>query len=150
MRSPTFDTFNEKWAERMIGRISRKGIDSYLNLKITSIEPGRLVCEMPVVDEIITNIGNMHGGCLSVLCDHVLGTIMYPVMPAGYWAATTEFKVNLLAPVSKGLCVATGEIMSMSKRMAVVQIQVENEGRLVALAQGTSTIVPPKPKPMPT
>ena len=101
---------------------------------------------MPVTDELITMIGNMHGGCLSALCDHVLGVIMYPVMPAGSWAATTEFKINLLAPVTGGTCVATGEIVSMSRRLAVVRIEVENEGRLVALAQGTCTIVAPRPK----
>ena len=69
---------------------------------------------------------------------------MYPVMPPGYWAATTEFKINLLRPVSGGTCTATAEIRSMSRRLAVVSIEVENEGRLVAMAQGTSTIVAPK------
>jgi acyl-coenzyme A thioesterase PaaI-like protein len=32
----------------------------------------------------------------------------------------------------------------MTKRMAVVRIDIENEGRLVAAAQGTCTIVAPK------
>ncbi len=141
---PTFEVFNEVAARRMTGGVSRKGIDGYLGIRITAIEAGRLVAEMPVTDEVITVMGNMHGGCLSVLCDHVLGTIMYPVMPEGYWAATTEFKINLLAPVTTGVCVATGEIISMSRRLAVVRIEVENERRLVAVAQGTATIVAPK------
>jgi len=143
---PTFEVFSEVAARRMTGGVSRKGIDGYLGIRITSIEAGRLVAEMPVTDEVITVMGNMHGGCLSVLCDHVLGTIMYPVMPEGFWAATTEFKINLLAPVTSGVCVATGEIISMSRRLAVVRIEVENEGRLVAAAQGTATIVAPKSK----
>ena len=90
MIRPTFDTFNHEWADKVIGRVSRKGIDSYLGLKVTKVEPGQLVCEMPVTDELITSMGNMHGGCLSALCDHVLGVVMYPVMPAGYWAATRD------------------------------------------------------------
>ncbi len=89
-------------------------------------------------------MGNMHGGCLSAMCDHVLGVVMYPVMPAGYWAATTEFKINLLAPVTGGTCVAEAQILSMSKRLAVVRVDVENDGRPVAAAQGTCTIVAPK------
>ncbi|MDG1087860.1 MAG: PaaI family thioesterase [Acidimicrobiales bacterium] len=144
MIRPTFDTFNQEWADKVIGRVSRSGIDSYLGLKVTGVEPGRLVCEMPVTEELITNMGNMHGGCLSALCDHALGLVMYPVMPVGYWAATTEFKTNLLAPVTGGTCVATAEIISMSKRMAVIRIDIENEGRLVMAAQGTCTIVAPK------
>ncbi|MFV0259425.1 MAG: PaaI family thioesterase [Acidimicrobiales bacterium] len=144
MKQPTFDTFNQQWADKVTGAVSSRGIDSYLGLVITAIEPGRLVCEMPVTDELITTMGNMHGGCLSALCDHTLGVVMYPVMPPGYWAATTEFKINLLAPVTGGTCVATADIVSMSKRLAVVRIDVENDGRPVAVAQGTCTIVAPR------
>lgn len=144
MTKPTFEHFNQDWADKIIGRVSKKGIDGYLGLKVTEVEAGRLVAEMPVTDELITYIGNMHGGCLSALCDHVLGVVMYPVMPDGYWAATTEFKINLMAPVSGGTCVATAEIISMTRRLAVVRIDVENEERLVAVAQGTCTIVAPR------
>ena len=60
------------------------------------------------------------------------------------WAATTEFKVNYLKPVSEGTCRATANVEAMTKRSAVVSIRVENvtdDGtRLVALAQGTCTV----------
>ncbi|MGI9615848.1 MAG: PaaI family thioesterase [Acidimicrobiales bacterium] len=144
MTRPTFETFDQEWADKIVGRVSRKGIDGYLGIRVTEVEAGRLVAEMPVTDEVITIMGNMHGGCLSAMCDHVLGVVMYPVMPTGSWAATTEFKINLLAPVSGGTCTATSEIVSMSKRLAVVRIEIENEDRLVALAQGTCTIVAPR------
>ena len=144
MIRPTFDTFNEEWANRILGAKSDRGIDGFLGIVVTEVEAGRLVAEMEVTPALITIMGNMHGGCLSAMCDHVLGVVMYPVMPPGYWAATTEFKINLLAPVTKGTCTATSEIVAMTKRMAVVRIEIENEGRLVALAQGTCTIVAPK------
>jgi len=141
---PTFETFNDEWARRVTGVSSRKGVDGFLGIVVTKIEPGLLVAEMPVAPELITVMGTMHGGCLSAMTDHVLGVVMYPVMPDGYWAATTEFKINLLAPVTKGVCTATAEIVSMTRRLAVVRIEIENEGRLVAAAQGTCTIVAPK------
>ena len=144
MTRPKFDTFNQDWADKVIGRVGKKGIDAYLGLKITSVSAGQIVCEMAVTDELITGMGNMHGGCLSALCDHALGTVMYPVMPEGYWAATTEFKINLTAPVTGGTCIATADIVSMTKRLAVVRISIENDGRLAAVAQGTCTIVAPR------
>lgn len=144
MNRPTFDTFDERWAQRVVGARSQQGIDGFLGIVVTEITPGRLVAEMPVTPELITVMGTMHGGCLSALCDHVLGVVMYPVMPPGHWAATTEFKVNLLAPVTQGVCRATSEIIAITRRLAVVRIEVENEGRLVAAAQGTCTIVAPK------
>ncbi|WP_420443516.1 PaaI family thioesterase [Candidatus Poriferisodalis sp.] len=144
MNRPVFETFNQEWAGKIIGRVSRSGIDGYLGIKAVEFEAGRLVCEMPITDELITTMGTMHGGCLSAMCDHVLGVVMYPVMPPGYWAATTEFKINLLAPVTDGTCVATAEIISMSKRLAVVRVEITNGERMVAVAQGTTTIVAPK------
>ncbi len=141
---PTFDTFNEEWVRRILDRKPAKGIDGFLGVVVTELSAGRLVARMEVTPDLITGMGTMHGGCLSAMCDHVLGVVMYPVMPPGYWAATTEFKINLLAPVTTGVCVATSEIVTMTKRMAVVRIEIENEDRLVALAQGTCTIVAPK------
>jgi 1,4-dihydroxy-2-naphthoyl-CoA hydrolase len=144
MNRPTFESFNEEWARRIVGARPTGGVDGYLGIVVTEITPGRLIAELPVRPELLTFIGNMHGGCLSALCDHVLGTVMYPVMPPGYWAATTEFKINLLVPVTTGVCRAAGEIIAMTRRLAVVRIEIENEGRLVAAAQGTCTIVAPK------
>jgi 1,4-dihydroxy-2-naphthoyl-CoA hydrolase len=139
-----FERFDEEYARNIIGRTSKRGIDGYLAITVTEFTAGRLVAGFDAREELITPLGSMHGGCLSALVDHCLGVIMYPVMPPGYWAATTEFKLNLLAPVTGGPCVATAEIRAMSRRLAVVGISVENGDRLVALAQGTCTIVAPK------
>ena len=139
-----FERFDEEYARKIIGRTSKRGIDGYLAITVTELTPGRLVAGFEAREDLITPLGSMHGGCLSALVDHCLGVIMYPVMPPGFWAATTEFKINLLAPVSGGMCVATAEIRSMSRRLAVVGIAVENADRLVALAQGTCTIVAPR------
>ena len=83
--------------------IPERGIDGFLGIRIDNVEPGKLIASFDVTDEMITMIGNMHGGCLSAFCDHVLGVVLYPVMPEGSWAATTEFKINLLKPVSEVL-----------------------------------------------
>jgi acyl-coenzyme A thioesterase PaaI-like protein len=52
----------------------------------------------------------------------------------------------LLAPVRDGVLRAASEVMAMTKRTAVVRIDVTNDSRLVGLAQGTVTISPPKPR----
>ena len=85
---------SEQDAVALAGRESESGIDGFLGLRITEVEAGRLVCEMPVGAQLMNPLGTMHGGCISALCDHVLGMVMYPVMPSGYWAATTEFRLG--------------------------------------------------------
>jgi len=86
----------------------------------------------------------MHGGVLSAFCDHLLGCVCYPSMTKGQWAATTEFKINLTRPVSGGMVTARAEIINRSRSQAVVRIDVHNDGRLCAIAQGTCTIMDPR------
>ena len=75
----------------------------------------------------------------------MLGAVLYPVIPPGACAATTEFKVNLTRPVREGTLQATARIATLGRRTAVVQVEVDNDGRLAGLAQGTVTVVPPRP-----
>src|SRR3546814_11035714 len=87
-----------------------KGLPEFLGVRITHIEPGKLTAEMEVSDRLLTPIGNMHGGVLAAMCDHVLGCVCYPHMRKGQWAATTEFKINLLRSEERRVgkeCVST-------------------------------------------
>ena len=120
------------------------GLPKYLGIEIVDVGPGTLRAEMKVRKELQTPFGSIHGGVLAVVCDHVLGCVCYPLMERGAWAATTEFKLNLLAPVSGGVITADAKIVSMTRSTAVVLIEANNEGRLVCVAQGTVTIRLPK------
>ena len=137
--------FNADIAERFKGPATGQGgIVEFLGFEILDASPGVMSAQFVVRDELITHIGNMHGGVLSAFCDHMLGCVCYPAMKKGQWAATTEFKINLTAPVSKGVVTARAEIINMTRTMAVVRIDLENEGRICAMAQGTCTIRDPR------
>src|SRR5207302_8146082 len=81
------------------------------------------------------------------LVDHVLGCVLYPLMQRGQWAATTEFKLNYLAPVRGGTLVAESTVVSFTKRTAVVRVEVTNEEQFVCVAQGTLLVAEPVKKP---
>ena len=137
--------FNEKVAQRFIGPAKGQGgIVEFLGFEITAAGPATMEGQFQVRDELITSFGNMHGGVLSAFCDHMLGCVCYPAMQKGQWAATTEFKINLTRPVSKGTVTAKAEILNMTRTQAVVRIDVFNEGRVCAMAQGTCTIQDPR------
>ncbi|HUR77014.1 MAG TPA: PaaI family thioesterase [Acidimicrobiales bacterium] len=143
----TFDTYDEAIARSFVKAHEspgRGGLDGWLDVRLDEMWAGGLRAVLPVRDEFLTPMGNMHGGVLSAFCDHVLGVVCYPVMARGAWAATTEFKINLVAPVTEGEAVATAVIVAMTKRSAVVRIDIENGGRAVGFAQGTVTIMPPR------
>jgi uncharacterized protein (TIGR00369 family) len=141
-----FEHYVEKLARNMsTSHAAAGGLAAFLGLRAVHWGPGELDVELDVRPELLTPFGNMHGGVTSALCDHVLGTVWYPVIPRGAWAATTEFKLNLIAPVTEGAVRAEARIESLTKRTAVVRIRVQNGDRLAALAQGTVLVMPPKP-----
>ena len=140
-----FENFNERTAVQMLGAATASGgISTYLDFRHSALTAGRLEAEMDARPDLLTPFGNLHGGCLSAFVDHCLGVVFYPVIPKGAWVATTEFKLNLLKPVSSGVCVAVAEIISLTKRSGVARIDITNDDKAVCAAQGTVTIVLPR------
>ena len=139
---PEFESFNERVAEQMLDSATAAGgLSGYLGFRHIEFTAGRLVAEMDAREDLLTPFGNLHGGCLSALVDHCLGVVFYPVIPARSWVATTEFKLNLLRPVSSGVCVAVTDIVSLGKRSGVARIDISNGDKAVCADQGTVTIV---------
>ena len=138
--------FNEALAQGFMGptKGAGGGLPDYLGFELIDAAPGTMTGRMVVREELLTPFGNMHGGVLSAFCDHMLGCVCYPAMKKGQWAATTEFKINLTAPVSGGTLEARAEIINLTRSQAVVRIDVQNEGRICAVAQGTVTIRDPR------
>ena len=144
--APQFDNYDERVAAGLQRAHEKEGgLPGFLGIRITEYWPGGIRFEVQVRDELLTPFGNLHGGVLSATVDHALGTVCYPVIPKGAWAATTEFKLNLLAPVTAGTLSTVAQVISLTKRTAVVRIEVSNEDRMVCAAQGTVLIMPPKP-----
>ncbi|WP_436793373.1 PaaI family thioesterase [Actinospongicola halichondriae] len=143
---PDFPGYSQTVADAMLepGDLIEIGLMGFLEIRHVAFGPGTMVAEIDVRDDLLTPFGTLHGGVVSALADHVLGSVMYPVMDRGQWAATTEFKLNLLRPVREGVLTASAEIISMSRRTAVVRIDITNGDRLCAAAQGTVSIQDPR------
>jgi uncharacterized protein (TIGR00369 family) len=116
------------------------GLPAYLGIRTVDVGPARMVAELDVRPDLLNPFGSAHGGVVASLVDHVLGSVLYPVIERGRWAATTEFKLNLLTAVRGGTLRAEATIINLTRRTAVVQVEVSNDGRLACLAQGTVLI----------
>ena len=144
--APTFERYEQKVADAMtkMNNETTGGLPGFLGVKFVEFGPGRLLAEAEVRPDFVTPFGNIHGGIMAALVDHVLGCVLYPLLPRGAWAATTEFKLNYLAPVKSGKLVAESSVVAMTRTTAVVRVEVSNESRLACVAQGTLLVREPK------
>ena len=144
---PAFETYDQSIADAFLKmRKGAGGLPGFLGAEIVELGPGRLVARMDVRDDLVTPMGAVHGGVIAGFIDHALGCVLYPLMKRGQWAATTEFKLNYLAPVRKGTLVAESTVVQFGKRSAVIRVDVVNDGKLAAVAQGTLLVAEPPAK----
>lgn len=146
MPQSTFeDRYNAEIADMMIELGNgMPGLSAFLGIELERFEPGKLWARATMTDDLLTPSGNVHGGALAAILDHVTGAVIYPLMPAGHWGATTELKLNYIVPVQAGVVQAEATVLAITKRSAVVRGELHYEDRLVCAAQGTITIVAPR------
>lgn len=147
--TPSFEErYDEALAQSMLEHGSWGGgaLPLYLGIELLRFAPGKLWCRATIREELLTPFGTVHGGVVAGIIDHITGVVLYPLMPAKHWAATTEIKTNYIAPVQAGVLDTESTVLAMTSRSAVVRGEIYADGRLVCAAQGTLTIVAPKPK----
>ena len=144
---PAFENYNPEVTQSFIeASKTLGGLTGFLGLKIVEGGPGWMRAQAEVRPELQTPFGNLHGGVMAATCDHMLGCVCYPLMKPGQWAATTEFKLNYLAPISDGTIEARAQVISITRSTAVVRIDISNKGRLACAAQGLVLVRDPKPR----
>ena len=145
--NPTIEErYDEALAQTMLehGHTAGGDLPGYLGIELLRFAPGKLWCRATIRDELLTPFGTVHGGVVAGIIDHVTGVVVYPLMPPGHWAATTEIKTNYIAPVKAGVLETESTVLAMTNRSAVVRGEIYSDGRLVAAAQGTLTVVAPR------
>jgi 1,4-dihydroxy-2-naphthoyl-CoA hydrolase len=147
--TPTLEErYDEALAQMMLEHGHKGGGDLpvYLGIELLRFAPGKLWCRATIREELLTPFGTAHGGVVAAIIDHITGVVLYPLMPPKHWAATTEIKTNYIAPVQAGVLDTESTVLAMTSRSAVVRGEIYADGRLVCAAQGTLTIVAPKPR----
>ncbi len=145
----TVEPFTERYDDAIAQAIlehgsSLGGLPAYLGIEFVDIGPGILTARADLRDDLLTPSGNVHGGVLAAILDHVTGAVVYPLMPPGCWGATTELKLNYITPAKAGVVEAEASVLAMTNRSAVVRGEIRAGDRLLCAAQGGITIVRPR------
>lgn len=89
---------------------------------------------MPLQHPFVQEQGVVHGGVLTTLADTAAVYTVYPFLEDGQTMSSIEFKLNFLRPVfiDDGSVTARAKLVRQGKRVALVQVDVQQARRLVA------------------
>ncbi len=86
--------------------------------------------------------GTVHGGVLYTMADQGMGAAVYSVLDENESCATIEVKMAYIAAAREGELVCETRLVSKGRRVAFLESDVTNDGRLVAKALGSFAIFP--------
>jgi acyl-CoA thioesterase len=113
-------------------------IAALLGIRRASMADGRSAFELTIGPEHMNPHGVVHGGVVYTLVDFAMGGALTSLLEPGERCATLEAKINYLAPVVSGDVRAEAGVVSRSRRVAVMEARVYDQGRsLIALATGS-------------
>ena len=144
-RWPTTPAITVKRAE-MVKLFASAPIAASMGMSAHYDDQGRAVFTQPYHPGFDHALGGIHGGLIATMLDNAGWFTVAPHYD--HWVATVEFSVRLHAPVRRAGLVATGDLQSLGRRMAVARMEVRDDaGALIATGAGTftDTSVPIKP-----
>ncbi len=131
----------ENYQARVKTSFAEQALMQTLDISIVSIEPGKVVLQMPYQPPLTQQNGFLHAGIITTILDTACGYAAYSLMPEDASVLSVEFKTNLLRPAQGELFIATGKVIKPGRSITVTEGQLHaiNDGRskLVATLNGT-------------
>ncbi len=136
----SFVAANPDFAARVRVSFARQAAMRLIGARLTEVEPGRCVIELPVREELTQQHGYVHGGVVAMIADSAGGYAGFTLMPSDASVLTVEYKINILAPAAGDRLVATGEVLKPGRSLSIVRAEViavqgERNVRVAAMQQ---------------
>jgi len=127
------------------GDVPLPPIDHLTGIHPTEADDGRVVFEMPASGWLMSPTGTIYGGIIACLAKSAASGAVQTIAPAGTGFTALDVKVNYLKPgvVGGGTFVAKGSVIHRGRRLAIATAEVAQNGKLVAVATGSTALRPP-------
>lgn len=129
---------------RVRASFARQSAMATLGAQLASVDPGRVVIELPYAQHITQQHGFVHGGVMAAVLDSACGYAASSLMPADAGVLTIEFKVNLLAPAQGHLFRMVGEVLKPGRTISVAEAKawaLDAQGREKLVASMNATLM---------
>jgi len=124
--------------------LESKGFNPFgelIGLNFSQFEKGYSRCALKVTDRLLNPNGVLHGGVIYSLADTGMAGALHTSLDEGESCATVDISIVYLAAVTSGTITCDTRLVHRSKRIAILQSEVANDGRLVAKALGTYSVI---------
>lgn len=128
--------------EKMVRLISKHPYHRFIGMKIEASGDGEARVAFSVSDHILNNFGAVHGGYFYTVCDVAAFVAAMTLVPDGYIAVTSDINVSVMSPVHSGDLITSAKVLKLGKRTCFIESRIECEGRLIAVARITKSVVP--------
>ncbi|HEX6387330.1 MAG TPA: PaaI family thioesterase [Anaerolineae bacterium] len=125
-------------AERQFSEIDAPNpFAELIGLRLAAAGDGRSQYVLEVSDQLLNPNRVLHGAAMYAMADTGMGAALVSLLERDESCATVEIKINYIRPVTSGHLTCQTKVVHKGKRIAVLESEVENDGRLVARALGT-------------
>jgi uncharacterized protein (TIGR00369 family) len=110
-------------------------VNRWLGFRLLEHGPESARAAMPPRPEHLQETGVIQGGILTALADTTAVYALWPQLPPGTRMTSIELKLNFLRPAlaGRGELTAGARVVQRGRKVGVCEVQVEQEGRPVAL-----------------
>ena len=111
-----------------------------IGLNFFECKEGFSRCSLEVAEKLLNPHKVLHGGVVYSLADTGMGAALYTDLDDDELCATVEIKIAYFAAVTSGTLTCETKVIHRSKRIAVLESEIKNDGRLTAKAMGTFSV----------
>ena len=112
-----------------------------LGLDVRRLDDGGATVTLDADERHLNQGGTVHGGAIATLVDTAMGAAVFAGTDDDERPVTVEMKVGYLEPASPGRLTATARVRRRGSRFTVLEVDVEQDDKVVAFATGTFTTV---------
>lgn len=135
MDAPRFQPPDPDFAARVRASYGRQAAMSTIGAELVTVEPGRVVIELPWSQPLTQQHGFLHAGMVATALDSACGYAGFSLMAPDAAVLTIEYKINLLAPAQGERFRMEGLVVKPGRTVTVA------EGRAYALQGGREKLI---------
>ncbi|MEN3017358.1 MAG: PaaI family thioesterase [Candidatus Methanosuratincola petrocarbonis] len=111
-----------------------------IGLNFSKCEKGYSYCILEINEKLLNPHKVLHGGVTYSMADTGMGAALYSDLDEDELCATIEIKIVYFKAVTSGILTCETKVIHKSKKFAIMESEIKNNGYPIAKAIGTFSI----------